>query len=163
MAPLSLGVRELTGDAYLRVACEVLRSEGRVWVVAEGCSMHPTVRSGDHVLLARPPARLRRGMVVLTHEQDRFVLHRVVKLDSDSVRTRGDAHFVHDAAVHRRHVLGQAVAVASRGRIAALTATTEFGMLPLLRCFRARALWLGIRAWKRAARTGRTHGRPRLR
>jgi len=62
-------------------------------VAIEGGSMAPAIEQGDAILITRPPAALRPGMVVVLQVEDRLVTHRVVAVKGDgSFVTKGDAN-----------------------------------------------------------------------
>jgi hypothetical protein len=104
----------------MALAEEVLRSYGRLRIMARGSSMVPTIFPGDILFVERDPlARLRPGHVVLASRGGRFFAHRVVRLTalggSPRVITRGDALPGDDPAYFREEVLGRVTAVL-RGR-----------------------------------------------
>lgn len=62
-------------------------------VAIEGGSMAPAIEQGDAILITRPPATLKAGMVVVLQVERRLVTHRVVAVHRDgSLVTRGDAN-----------------------------------------------------------------------
>ncbi|HEX4002665.1 MAG TPA: S24/S26 family peptidase [Candidatus Acidoferrales bacterium] len=104
----------------MELAEEVLRSYGKLRVVARGSSMIPTIFPGDILLVERNPVeRLQPGDVVLASRGGRFFAHRVVRLTAlggpPRVITRGDALRETDPAFSHDEILGRVTAV-SRGR-----------------------------------------------
>lgn len=104
----------------MALAEEVLRSYGKLRIMARGSSMVPTIFPGDILLVERDPfARLRPGHVVLALREGRFFAHRVVRLTAlggpPRVITRGDALREDDPAFFHDEVLGRVTAVV-RGR-----------------------------------------------
>ena len=66
-------------------------------VAVQGASMNPTLRSGDAIVLTRPPAQLEAGMIVTLEVDGNVVTHRVVEVHDDGgFRTKGDANSVLD-------------------------------------------------------------------
>lgn len=72
---------------------------------ADGHSMHPLIRSGDH-LLVEPMHSIRRGDVVLTIADRGLTAHRVVEVARGMVITRGDNAPADDLPVEMARVLG---------------------------------------------------------
>ena len=84
-----------------------------------GRSMNPTLRSGDRLeVIPYNGAKVRRGDVVVCvpPESDSRIIHRVVSVNRNEIRTRGDNCYHEDDWVLRRdYILGRVVA-AQRGR-----------------------------------------------
>lgn len=85
-----------------------------VEIPTEGSSMWPLVRSGDVVRVAPLSGLPRVGDVVLAVVGERWVLHRVVGADDDTLTLRGDNAPRGGQQVERRRVVGRAVAVRKR-------------------------------------------------
>lgn len=102
------------------LAEEMLRSFGRLQVIARGSSMIPTIYPGDVLLVERQPfMRLRPGRIVLAFREGRFFAHRIVRLTAlggpPLVITRGDALRDSDPAFFHDEILGDVTAL-FRGR-----------------------------------------------
>jgi len=100
----------------MALAEEVLRSYGRLRMVARGSSMVPSIFPGDVLVIKRDPlARLRPGQIVLASRDGRFFAHRVVRLTAlggrPRVITRGDALRQNDPAFVQDEILGRVTAV----------------------------------------------------
>ena len=100
----------------MALAEEVLKSYGRLRIMARGSSMIPTIFPGDVLLVERDPlARLRPGDVVLASRDGRFFAHRVSRLTAlggaPRVITRGDALQEDDPAFRHDEILGRVMAV----------------------------------------------------
>lgn len=100
----------------MALAEEVLKSYGRLRIMARGSSMIPTIFPGDILFVERDPlARLQPGHVVLASRGGRFFAHRVARLTAlggaPRVITRGDALKEDDPAFLHDEILGRVVAV----------------------------------------------------
>jgi signal peptidase I len=76
------------------LAAEVLRSTGQLRLQVVGCSMLPTIRPGDVLLIDRARAEeVSVGDIVMFGRDRRLVVHRVVKSDlkHSAIVTQGDA------------------------------------------------------------------------
>jgi len=104
----------------MALAEEVLRSYGRLRIMARGSSMVPTIFPGDVLLVERNPlARVRPGDIVLALRDGRFFAHRVARLTAlggpPRVITRGDALREEDPAFLHDEIIGRVTALL-RGR-----------------------------------------------
>lgn len=102
------------------LADEVLRSFGKLQMIARGSSMIPTIYPGDVLLVERQPfMRLHPGRIVLALRDGRFFAHRIVQLTAVGgpplVITRGDALREDDPAFFHDEIVGGVKAVL-RGR-----------------------------------------------
>lgn len=109
------------------VMAEVLASGAAVEFRAEGDSMHPSIRSGELLIVDRvDPSAIRRGDVVLARLTRGLTAHRVVRMTRDGrFITRGD----NAPATDEPFTAGQLL-----GRV------------------RARRVWPGVFALRRALR-----------
>jgi signal peptidase I len=83
---------------------------------ATGDSMHPTIRSGEHVHVAPAhPRSLRVGDVVLTRATRGLTVHRIIRVTPHLITTRGDNALVPEAAVPHHNVLGRVTHVEREG------------------------------------------------
>lgn len=82
-----------------------------VTVCLEGNSMMPLIRRGkDPVTIAALQHPLRVGdVVLLAAGADRYVVHRVWKINAAAIRTLGDNCANPDSWIPKDHVLGQAI------------------------------------------------------
>lgn len=64
-----------------------------VTFVVYGISMHPFLDSGRDKVVLVPPTPPRTGQVVLAEiEPRRYALHRIIKIDGDTITMRGDGN-----------------------------------------------------------------------
>ena len=82
-----------------------------VTICLEGNSMLPLIRRGkDPVTIAALQHPLRVGdVVLLTTGADRYVVHRVWKINAAAIRTLGDNCVNPDPWISKENVLGQAI------------------------------------------------------
>jgi signal peptidase I len=94
------------------LAEEVLKSSGKLRMMARGSSMIPTIFPGDILLVEHDPlARFRPGDVVLASRGGRFFAHRIVRVTAlggaPRVITRGDSLRQDDPAFSPEQILGR--------------------------------------------------------
>jgi signal peptidase I len=129
--------------AFVDVVCDLLRRGHSVRFRASGGSMHPTIREGEAITVARvQPAEIQRGDVILYRVGRGVIAHRVTRAARNPggalvFTPRGDASQGRDRPVEELAILGRVVSVERNGRALDPTA------------LRARALAV---AWAAAAR-----------
>lgn len=105
---------ELVGEALARDGCLLFR--------ARGCSMHPTIRHGETIVVQPVQSpRVKAGMVVLFRSpEDNLITHRIVDLTREGgrqfVTLRGDAVANHVDVVPVDQVLAEVVHVIGHNR-----------------------------------------------
>jgi len=86
---------------------DLLRRGVSVRFAARGDSMYPSIRSGEHVHVAPDARPLRRGDVILARAARGLTAHRVVRVSSGAVITRGDNALGRDAAIPYHAIIGR--------------------------------------------------------
>jgi signal peptidase I len=73
-------------------------------------SMWPVLKEGDLVFIrAVQPEMIEIGDIVVWQNSRGFTIHRVVRLESDTIVTKGDANFVEDSPVVHKDIIGRAI------------------------------------------------------
>ena len=103
--------RLLTGAvppcAGTSLAQEVLQRFGRVRFRATGSSMLPAVAPGDVLTFrAAQPQDLQPGHIVLVHDRDRLLAHRLLAHEHGMLVTRGDSLHATDMPACATRLLG---------------------------------------------------------
>ena len=137
------------------VVREVLSVAGSARVRAAGMSMWPTIENGSLVTVRPLPERLRIGQVILMDWGGRPVLHRIYRLDRDTVYTIGDACLEPDPPTRRADVCALAVAVSTERGHVTLIGSWEFGARSWLVYVASRSRLAMARAWRRLRRRSR--------
>lgn len=90
---------------------------------ATGDSMYPKICAGDRLYVETVDARaLRRGDVVLARLDRGLTAHRIVRIDGDTITTRGDNSNEDDAPFDAAQVLGRVCRVDRRFGVRRLAA-----------------------------------------
>lgn len=87
-------VKKIPNEVFFDYVVSQLREGHTVSIPLTGTSMSPLLREGrDNLVLAPlpPDAPLRRYDVVLFRYRGGYLLHRIVRIEGDTVTTRGDA------------------------------------------------------------------------
>lgn len=88
----------------------------RVRMTVKGSSMRPFIHDGDVVELVPIEAHLTIGDIVLARcAEQRYVVHRTVRVDGDAVWLRGDGQPRGEGPLPRQNVHGKVVAVSHMG------------------------------------------------
>jgi signal peptidase I len=100
--------------------------------------MEPLLHPGD-VVVVEPvqPNKLYRGDVIVVQRRGELITHRLVGMDHDGWRTKGDHDPYFDAPVPAQAILGRVIAIERNGTRVDLQT----------RCWRAVNRWLGRLGW----------------
>lgn len=78
--------------------------------------MFPAIWPGDFVTVQRCElAELRPGQVVVYHQEEKLIVHRLERVTGDRLMTRGDSRLRFDAPLLPGAIVGRVVSI-SRGR-----------------------------------------------
>lgn len=77
--------------------------------VATG-SMSGTIEVGD-TLIVKITKDVKINDIIVFKQQDNFITHRIIKIDVDSITTKGDANNTEDTAISKEDVLGKAIKI----------------------------------------------------
>ena len=108
-------MQKLIANEILLAEVGRLLSEGKdVVLMTKGFSMNPFIRGGrDSVLLRRmSPESIAAGDIVLAEVvKDRYVLHRVVRVDGGRLTLMGDGNIVGQEHCGKENVLGTVLSI----------------------------------------------------
>ena len=110
----------LTRAIPMETWCELAKegSAPPVTICLEGDSMRPLIRRGKDPVTIIPLARpLEKGDVVLFRLGERYIVHRVWKLEDGRVRTFGDNCWSPDPWIPQGQVLGLVVKYSRNGKV----------------------------------------------
>ena len=110
----------ITRSIPMETWCALARegSAPPVTICLEGDSMRPLIRRGRDPVTIIPLNRpLKKADVVLFRLKDRYIVHRVWKLEQDRVRTFGDNCWNPDPWIPVSQVLGLVVKYSRNGRV----------------------------------------------
>lgn len=145
--------RTIANEALLPQVCLLLAQGRHVKLRAKGGSMQPFIDGErDTLVLVPPPARLRRGDVVLAcTDEDGYVIHRIVLLQGDRVVLMGDGNLARCESCSRSGIQGHVTTRIRCGKSRSLSSPAARAaaflwwlLLPLRRYL----LW----AWRRTRR-----------
>ena len=93
----------------------VLKTDYPMASITSG-SMWPTLKQGDLVLIKgiSSKSEIHEGDIVVYQNPKGFTIHRVVKLNENTLITKGDANNVNDSPVEYKDVIGKIVNLGSK-------------------------------------------------
>lgn len=124
----------IANDVLLAEVCVALAAGKQVRLRVKGHSMRPLIRGDADTLVLVPPGVLSKGDVVLARiGGDRYVVHRIVGIDGDSITLKGDGNLYRTEDCSHKDISGKAVAVIRNGKQRSLT---SFGSMLHARLWR---------------------------
>ena len=97
------------GTVFRILAEELIARRAQFLFVATGRSMSPFIRDGSSVIIRPCSSKVRVGDVLLLKQDDeKLLLHRVVKKTGAELITRGDACAGYDSPFRKNDIIGKA-------------------------------------------------------
>ncbi len=156
----------MIAEAHLQSACcdliaEVARNQGQVQLKVAGASMVPALWPGDLVTVRRcDPSELQPGSIVVFRQNERLVVHRLLRW-VDSTRwvggcivARGDARPRCDEPVRASEVIGRVEGILRNGRRVSERLSFRQRVVGLVLRRSAWATWQYMRVVNRMRRFG---------
>ena len=84
--------RVLPNDILLAEVAAVLREGREAVITPTGNSMLPFIRGGRDRVVLRKESDLAVGDIVLVRTGGRYILHRILTIDSDAITLMGDGN-----------------------------------------------------------------------
>ena len=83
----------MTDDVIIKEAVRLVQDGVSVTFPVKGRSMLPFIFGGRESVILQKPESLRRGQVVLAEiAPDRYVVHRIIKIETDRITLMGDGN-----------------------------------------------------------------------
>ena len=99
--------RTIDNDVLLEEVCRMLAHGKKVRLRAKGNSMKPFIYGDSDVLEISPIISLRKGDIVLAKVAgNRYVIHRLVKINDDNIVLMGDGNLLGQEICHQNEVFG---------------------------------------------------------
>ena len=76
-------------------------------------SMFPLLGKGDWIIVKSKfnNEEIKPGVILLYHLQNKFIVHRIVRIDQDGITTKGDFSMNLDPPITREQIIGIVIAV----------------------------------------------------
>ena len=111
----------LKNDSVYSLIKERVESGGSATLTVTGVSMEPLLKNGVTVVELSAATEIKKYDIVLyKRESGAVVLHRVVKLNGDTVNCRGDNELVTEKGVEKHRIAAIAVTAETEGKRRAL-------------------------------------------
>jgi len=86
-----------------------LRMTGKIKIYnVETGSMEDKIHAGDYILLCRKD-NYQIGDIVTYTVDNYFVTHRIIKIEDDSITTKGDANNTEDKKINKNQIVGKMI------------------------------------------------------
>lgn len=79
-----------------------------------GHSMTPIIKNGDWLTLKHNSNEIRVGSIIAYRRERKIIVHRVIKIESKYLITKGDFNYHLDEIVDIKSVIGKVIAVKNR-------------------------------------------------
>lgn len=105
-------------NVILLSEAERMLGEGKQVILrVKGNSMQPFIRNGLDSVVLTAKFRLRKGDIVLARTSpETFVIHRIIRMDKDTVTLMGDGNLRGTEVCTRNNVLAKVTAVLAEGK-----------------------------------------------
>ena len=97
----------IANDLLFRVVKELVDERKSVMIKPTGNSMLPFIRGGlDNVVLKVPDRELEAGDIVLFKTGERYIIHRICKIEGERITAMGDGNLNAKEQFSRSDVIG---------------------------------------------------------
>ena len=103
------------GEFFARVT-ELLAQGKTVTIPVKGFSMLPFIRGEKDLVVLDKPGSLSVGDIVLFRIGDRYIMHRIIRMDGNRLEIRGDGVYASTEKVAVDSVCGKAVKILRAGK-----------------------------------------------
>ncbi len=137
----------IANDILIPEIAKLLQEGHEVTFTPGGVSMRPFIEGGKDSVLLVQPTELSVGDVILARvEEERYVLHRLIRIDGDQMTLMGDGNLQGEEHCKRDAVLGKVVRVTSpKGHCKPITKARVWRMLLPMR-------WLLLKVYRHTPR-----------
>lgn len=82
-----------------------------------GHSMTPVIKNGDWLVLKHNSNDIKVGSIIAYRREQKIIVHRVIKIQTQSVITKGDFNYHIDEPIDIKSVIGKVIAVKNSKRL----------------------------------------------
>lgn len=97
---------------------DVLDKDGELYFTNVGFSMYPLIRQREDILYIIKTDIYHKGDIVLYKYNDKYILHRIIKIKDNNIVTAGDYNYFIDKKIDRSLLLGKLIEIRKKdGRV----------------------------------------------
>lgn len=97
---------------------DVLDKDGELYFTNVGFSMYPLIRQREDILYIIKTDIYHKGDIVLYKYNDKYILHRIIKIKGNIITTAGDYNHFIDKKIDRSLLLGKLMEIRKKdGRV----------------------------------------------
>ena len=96
---------------------QILEEDGVLVYTCKGYSMYPLLRQNKDLLVIRKPeGEIRKYDIVLFRQNGKYILHRIIEMNEDTVVTAGDHNTFKDQRIRKDEIIGVLTAIVRDGK-----------------------------------------------
>ena len=98
---------------------DILEKDGELFFTNVGFSMYPLIKEREDILHIKKTDTYKKGDIVLfKSKDDKYILHRIISIKDNVVRTCGDYNYFLDKPIDRSSLLGILISIKKKdGRL----------------------------------------------
>ena len=121
-------------QSMLALVEESIAQDHNVTIMVIGQSMAPIIRGGrDSVELMPIKEPLKKGDIIFFRYQERFILHRIISIEDDIIRARGDSIIDKFETIKKANVVAKVKYIIKHNRKRILPNSIHYKILTTLR------------------------------
>ncbi|MDO4413567.1 MAG: S24/S26 family peptidase [Erysipelotrichaceae bacterium] len=96
---------------------QILEEDGVLVYTSKGFSMYPLIKQNrDLLVIRKPEGELKKYDIVLFKVKTKYLLHRIIEMDGDTIVTAGDHNAFKDSRIRKDRVIGVLSAIVRDGK-----------------------------------------------
>ena len=96
---------------------QILEEDGVLVYTSKGFSMYPLIKQNrDLLVIRKPEGELKKYDIVLFKANTKYLLHRIIEIDNDTIVTAGDHNTFKDSRIRKERVIGVLSAIVRDGK-----------------------------------------------
>lgn len=102
----------------MELMLDIMNECGSVDLPVQGKSMRPFLKEGrDTIQLVKPDGQFKKGDIVVYRRNEKYLLHRIVAVGTETVSIAGDDEFQPDTGVDRDRIVAVVSKIRRDGKI----------------------------------------------
>jgi len=94
---------------YFMMICQSKSIMGHSFAVVVGNSMYPNLKDGDFLVVKNNQEVETGDIICFFDEENRRIVHRVIKIDDNKIITKGDFNKYNDKPISKDKIIGKVV------------------------------------------------------
>lgn len=94
---------------YFVFICKTKTILGHSFAIVVGNSMYPNLKNGDFLVVRKSTDCEIGDIICFFDEENRRIVHRVIKIHNETITTKGDFNKVNDKPINKTQIIGKVV------------------------------------------------------